>query len=270
MIYFYHTLINTSHKRGKYYAKKTNKTRKTGEYISDNASKVANLSSIIAFITNEDIRMGASGIALIIGLFMVNMLFAFIIIENMIFMGVALLIFPILAVCYVFEQTRSYATAGLSKLFTFAKGLIFMCIAIVICNEINDWVLGGIFSSPNETNISSTKYALTLLKEGEIDKFNEIVGDWYFLYVIFALTLNFKLIKEEGTFAGWFGGSVSESGLGQSVWSFSKSIINKTKSVGRDAVKYINSKDSNEVNFIDKFKFVGKKIKDKFSSGGKP
>ncbi|MGN0929884.1 MAG: hypothetical protein ACI4N3_04550 [Alphaproteobacteria bacterium] len=244
---------------------KTVKSRqRAGRIISDNASKVADVSSIVAFITSNDVRMGLTGIALVIGLFMVNMLFAFIIIENMLFMGVSLLIFPFLAVCYVFNETRSYATAGLSKLWGFAKGLIFVCIAIIICNEINDWVLGGMFSAPNETNISTTKYALKLLQNGEIEKFNDLVGSpFYFLYAIFAIILNFKIISEAPTFAGWFGGSISESALGKSVWNFSKSVVSWTKSASRELVSY--KKASDDVGIVDKARFATGTIKDKFS-----
>ncbi|MBD5398987.1 hypothetical protein HDR60_05820 [bacterium] len=245
-------------------SKNVKRTQRAGRVISDNASNIANVSSIVAFITSNDIRMGLTGITLVIGLFMVNMLFAFIIVENMLFMGVSLLIFPFLAVCYVFNETRSYATAGLSKLWGFAKGLIFVCIAIIICNEINDWVLGGMFSAPNETNISTTKYALKLLENGEIEEFNNLVGNpFYFLYAIFAIILNFKIISEAPTFAGWFGGSVSESALGKSVWNFSKSVVGWTKSASRELVGY--KKRPDDVTLIDKAKFAKDKIKDRFS-----
>lgn len=224
--------------------KNIKRTQKTGKVISNNASRFANITSIVAFITNDNIRMGLCGIAIVIGLFLVNMLFAFIIIENVLFMGVALLIFPFLAVCYVFEQTRSYATAGLSKLFGFAKGLVFMCVAIIICNELNDWVLGGMFSFDGMSRMSSAKYALKLLQEGNIKEFNNLVGFWYFLYIIFALVLNFKIITETNKFAGWFGGNISESNLGRSIWNTSKSFVNWTKSTTRNVAGFAKNTSS--------------------------
>lgn len=245
-------------------SKTVKRQQRAGRTISNNAEKFANVSSIVALVTSNDIRMGLTGIALIIGLFMVNMLFAFIIIENMLFMGVSLLIFPFLAICYTFNYTRNYATAGLSRLWGFAKGLIFICIAIIICNEINDWILGGMFSASNKTNISTTRYALKLLENGEIEKFNALVKNpFYFLYAIFAILLNFKIISEAPKFAGWFGGSISESALGKSVWNFSKSIVNWTKSSGRALVGY--NKQPGNVSIIDRSKFAFGKIKDKFS-----
>ena len=248
--------------------KNTKRVQNTGRVISNNASKVADVSSIVAIITDNDIRMGLTGVALVIGFFLVNMLFAFIIIENMLFMGVSLLIFPFLAICYVFNETRSYATAGLKKLWDFAKGIIFVCIAIIICDEVNDWVLGGMFTAPNETNISSTKYALKLLEAGEIDKFNDLVkSPLYFLYAIFAVIVNFLVMREAPTFAGWFTGSVSESELGKSVWNFSKSIVSWTKSAGRELVGY--KKHPDDITLNDKAKFIGGKIKNRFSKSKK-
>lgn len=243
-------------------AKGVKKVQRRGEFISNNAGKIANVSSIVAFITNQDIRMGLSGIALVIGLFMVNMLFAFIIIENLLFMGVSLLIFPFLAVCYVFDETRSYATKGLSDIFNFAIGLIFMCVGMLICSEINDWILGGMLSSDASNNISNTKYMLKLLQEGDIEKFNELSSPFYFLYVIFALLLNFKIISESYNFASWFGGSISESGLGSSVWNFSKSVINWTRTVYRDNVGY--AKNTDKATTLDKIKTAKGMVSDKF------
>ncbi len=220
-------------------SQKVKRQQHAGRFISNNADKFANVSSIVAIIANDSVKMGLTGIVLVIGLFMVNMLFAFIIIENMLFMGVSLLIFPFLAICYVFNETRSYATAGLKKLWSFAKGLIFVCIAIIICNEVNDWVLGGMFSTPGESNISTTKHALKLLQAGEIDKFNELVGSpFYFFYALFAIIVNFKIISEAPKFAGWFTGSVSQSELGKSVWNFSKSVVKWSTSIGRELKTY--------------------------------
>ncbi len=244
-------------------SKNTKRTQKTGEFISNNAGRIANISSIAAFITNQDIRMGLSGIALVIGLFMVNMLFAFIIVENLLFMGVSLLIFPFLAICYVFDETRSYAKKGLSDLFGFAIGLIFMCVGMIICAEINDWVLGGMLSAESTNNITTTNYMLKLLQEGDIETFNKLASPFYFFYIIFALLLNFKIVQESYNFASWFMGNISESGLGSSVWKFSKSVISWSQSLYRENIAY--AKRTDKATNLDKLKSATHGITDKFN-----
>ncbi|MBR1544334.1 MAG: type IV secretion system protein [Alphaproteobacteria bacterium] len=215
------------------------RAKKTGKAIQRQSTKFAIGTAVVEFIMDDDIRMGVAGLGLVIGLFIINMFFAFIIVEKMLFLGVSILLLPILAACYIFEQTRSFATKSLQDTFNFAIGLIFMSLAMVMCAEINDWILGGMFSAPNEMNISRTQKAIALIKAGDIEGFNALVAtNWYFVYVIFVIGVNALLIKSAGTFASWFNGSISESALVKPLWKMGTSAYKTTTSVVREIKLY--------------------------------
>lgn len=166
------------------------------------------------------------------------MFFSFIIVEYMLFLGVAIILMPVLAVCYIFETTRRYATVSISNTFSFALRLIFTCIAMVMCAEVNDWILGGMFSVSG-TNITTPQTLIGLLKAGNIEEFNRLVGTtWYFVYVIIAVGLDGAIMMQSGKFAGWFGASVSDSSLVQPLKSMGLSTLSLTKSVIREVKDY--------------------------------
>ena len=237
--------------------KKRNRYKKAGNILANQSSNIALVTIIANFLLDKDVRMGFAGLGLTIGLFIINMFFAFIIIEKMLFLGVSILLLPLLAACYIFNQTRSFATKSLKDTFSFAVGLIFMSITMVMCAEINDWILGGMFSAPNEENISRTIMAVELIKNKDVDGFNKLVGtDWYFIYVIFVIGINALLIKSAGTFASWFNGSISDSGLVKPLWKMGTSTYKATTSVVREIKTYVkkgNMSAKEFGGFIDKF-----------------
>ena len=235
--------------------KKRNQAKKIGNFISNQSSKVAIGTIIFNFIKNINVRMGIAGLGLTIGLFIINMFFVFIIIEKMLWLGVSILLLPLLAACYIFEETRSFATKSLKDTFNFAIGLIFMSIAMVMCAEINDWILGGMFSAPDASNVSRTTEAIALIKSGNIAEFNKLVGtDWYFIYVIFVIGVDALLIKYAGKFASWFNGSISDSALVKPLWELGTSTYKTTTSIVREIKNYTKAGESkNSGSIIDKF-----------------
>lgn len=221
--------------------KKTRRINKVGEVLQDNNSIPATMAVIANIFASEDVRMGLAGVCLVIGLFFINMFFSFIIVEYMLFLGVAIILMPVLAVCYIFETTRRYATVSISNTFSFALRLIFTCIAMVMCAEVNDWILGGMFSASG-TNITTPQTLIGLLKAGNIEEFNRLVGTtWYFVYVIIAVGLDGAIMMQSGKFAGWFGASVSDSSLVQPLKSMGLSTLSLTKSVIREVKDYRKS-----------------------------
>jgi cell division protein FtsL len=240
-----------------------------GRFMGKTNGLVANAVSVGHFIISEDFRMGVAGIIVLGGFFFVNLLFAFILIENLLFFGIAIVIFPFLAACFVFEATRSYATAAIRSQFKFAIGLIFMCLASVMCAEVNDWILGGMITAPAGTALSSPRYAIELLKAGDVDGYNAIVGTgWFFLFAFFAVMINGKLLMEAGTFAGWFEGSNIggglKSGLGGSLFGLGKSAVKTLTSVTRDKVRSATREDKKgKASVGDYLRYVGGKFKRK-------
>ncbi|MDR1009152.1 MAG: hypothetical protein LBL52_02770 [Rickettsiales bacterium] len=191
-------------------------------------------------LLSREVQMGITGVVLVGGFFFINLLFAFIFIENLLLMGAGIILFPLLIACYVFEETRSYAVAALSELRKFAIGLIFICIALVICSEANDWILGGMFGAAPGENITRTRAAIKLLEVNDLDGFERLIKfsaggtAMYILWAIFAVALNAKILGEASKFAGWFDGAISESGLGKSLYGFGKSVKNSFTSINRE------------------------------------
>ena len=219
--------------------KKQKRSKTIGKFISNESTNVAIGTAIVEFLASDTIRMGIAGLGLVIGLFLINMFFAFVIVEKMLFLGVSILLLPILAACYIFDQTRSFATKSLKDTFSFAIGLIFMSITMVMCAEINDWILGGMFSAPSNMNVSRTQLAIQLLKENKIDEFEKLIGtSWYFVYVIFVIGVDALLMKSAGTFASWFNGSFSDSDLVKPLWRMGTSAYKTTLSVVREVKAY--------------------------------
>lgn len=235
-----------------------------GKTLSKSSNTIALASAIFDFFLFEDVRMGLAGIGLVMGLFIINMFFAFIIIEKILFLGISILLLPLLAACYIFEQTRNFATTALKDTFSFAIGLIFMSITMVMCAEINDWILGGMFSAPDADNVTQTAKAIALIKAGKIDEFNDLVGsNWYFIYVIFVIGVNALLIKSAGTFASWFNGSISDSDLVKPLWDIGTSTYKTTKSVVREIKLFA---DKGEMSGKDTGRFIDRFISDKWQS----
>ena len=237
--------------------KKQKQLKTAGKIVNKSGDFVAAGNAIIQFLKNKNINMGLAGLGMAIGLFIINMFFAFIIIEKILWLGVSILLLPLLAACYIFEQTRNFATKSLQDTFSFAIGLIFMSVAMVMCAEINDWILGGMFSAPDASNISRTTEAIALIKAGRIDEFNNLVGtNWYFVYVIFVIGVDALLIKSAGEFASWFNGSLSEANLAKPLWKMGTSAYKTTTSVVREIKNYVKrgeTKEKDAGGIIDKF-----------------
>jgi hypothetical protein len=235
-----------------------------GKAISKTNGFVADAISVGHFIADEDFRMGIAGIVVLGGFFFVNLLFSFILIENLLFFGIAIVIFPFLAACYVFEgPLRGFATHALKSQFAFAIGLIFMCLATVMCAELNDWILGGMISSPDPARISGTRYAIELLRAGDVDGYNDIVGTgWFFLYALFAVMVNGRLLVEARKFAGWFTGTMIEGTLGKNLATLGKSAVATLTSVTRTGVKgALKEPSKGKATFGDTLRWIGGKFK---------
>ena len=232
---------------------------RTGKFIKEHDDWFGILPVIISFLSNENVRMGVAGLGITIGLFIINLFFAFIIIEQLLFLGVTIILLPIIAGCYIFEQTRSFATTALQRTFSYAIGLIFLCIGMVMCAEINDWILGGMFSAPIGSNITTPQQALSFLQSGDIESFNAMVGDyWYFLYVFFAIGINALIMKESQTFAGWFNGNISDSSLVEPLKKLGKSSYTFTTSVIREVKEY---RKSGSIGLADKGSYIDTLLK---------
>ncbi len=225
--------------------------KKIGDAVQDSSGVLAGIVLLLQFLFNPDVAMGFAGLGLIIGLFIINMFYAFFIIERMLFLGVTILLLPVFASCYIFEQTRSFATTSLKNTFRFSIGLIIMSVVLVISAELNDWILGGMFSHSRNDNVSSAATALAMLKSGGVESFNEIVGGpIYFVYVIFIIGINAKLLEEAKQFAGWFGGSIDEyankkrgdmvkhiSQLGSTTFQTAKSVVREARTARQSATE---------------------------------
>lgn len=218
----------------------TTTTTKVTKTVGEASTFLAIGTAIISFFTQEEVRLGIAGLGLIIGFTILNMFFSFIIVEHMLFLGVSIILLPIIAACYIFEQTRNFATVGIKKTFGFAIGLIFMCIGMVICSEINDFVLGGMFSAPASSNITSTQQAIALLKSGNTEEFSELISSgWFFIYVLLTLGLDYLILKETLNLAGQFKGDISNSKLLQPLLQIGKSSLQVIKSVSREVEGYM-------------------------------
>ena len=240
------------------------RTQTIGKAVAKTNGFVANAISVGHFIGDEDFRMGVAGVVVLGGFFFVNLMFAFILIENLLFFGIAVVIFPFLAACYVFEgPLRGFATHALKSQFAFAIGLIFMCLATVMCANINDWLLGGMISSPDPSKISGARHAIGLLKAGDIDGYNKLVGTgWFFLYALFAVMVNGKLLAEARTFAGWFSGTMIEGKLGKNLATLGKSAVTTLASVTRTGVRgALKEHPKDKATFGDTLRWLGGKFK---------
>ncbi len=216
--------------------KKTEKLNKVGEKVQDWNKLPASIMAIVAILTNDDVKMGIAGLGILIGFYIINMFFAFIIVEYMLFLGIAIILFPVLAASYIFEQTRQYATVALSQTFSFSLRLIFTCIAMVICAEINDNILGGALTG----NLNNPADLVAILKSGHVQAFNAAVGtSWYVLYVFIAIFLNAVIMKEVGSVTKWFNGDASsDSKLLSPLLSMGKSGYDTAKSVVKEVRTY--------------------------------
>ena len=219
----------------------TKGAKRIGNKVNSAGKGVAAVETLAIFALDEDVRIGVAGILLIMGLTIINLYFSFIIVEFMLFLGITIILFPILAACYIFHDVSglgNFVTVGISSTFSFALRLIFTCLAMVFCAEINDWILGGMFSS-STANITTAQEAIALLKAGDIEAFNEAVGTtWYISYILLALFFNFVLIESSKKFAGWFGGQVKDSSLVQPLVSMGKSSLTTVTSAVRELKNY--------------------------------
>jgi hypothetical protein len=248
--------------------KNVRRTQTIGRTLAKTNGIVANVVSVGHFILSEDFRMGVAGIIVLGGFFFVNLLFAFILIENLLFFGIAIVIFPFLVACFVFEDTRSYAVAAIKSQLGFSIGLMFMCLATVMCAEVNDWILGGMITAPAGTALSSPRYAIELLKAGDVDGYNDIVSTgWFFLFAFFAIMINGRLLMEAKTFAGWFDGSIDgglNSGLGGSLFNLGKSAVKTLTSVTHKRVKgAVKEKGKDKAGLGDYLRYFGGRFKGK-------
>ena len=190
---------------------------------------LGNATTFFYILASADLRMALAGIILVGGFIFINLLFAFIIIEQLLFMGVAIILFPFIAACWVFEATRRYAQGALQSLMKFAIGLIAICFVAAFCIELNLWILGGMFGS--YSGITSVSEALDIIRLGDAYGEGYGVGDfvdmvdnnWYFLWALLAVALNAKLLGETGKFASWFGGEFSQSKMGSEFFGYGKS-----------------------------------------------
>ena len=197
----------------------------------------ANLTTL-AFFSDPGFRAGITGIILVFGFFWINFLFAFSIIEQVLFMGVAVILFPFLVGFYVFDETRGYATTALMGVFKFALGLIFLCITIVLCVEVNDWILGGGLLG-DKLDIEALRKAIdAATNKNDLGPFNELTKDewWYFVRALLAMTLNYQLIKSAPDFANLFMGGEVRDGLGKTFASLGRAaalaVVSAHKQVG--------------------------------------
>jgi ribosome assembly protein YihI (activator of Der GTPase) len=229
-----------------------------GRKLQDFGGFLSNAGTLIFILINEDVRVGLAGITLLGGFFFINLMFSFILIEQMLILGVALILFPFLAVCWFFKATEEYAVKSFQNAFSFAIGLVFLCLMAVVCIELNNWILGGMLTTA-DGDITTPRMAAEVIRacnEGgncDVGKFVAITGThWYFLYVLFAVYLNAKLLNEAPQFASWFGGGgAGESGIGKSLKSFGQSAVGYVMSGSRKFMGVVanNEKDAT---FIDR------------------
>ncbi len=248
--------------------KDVKKINQAGKVIQKSASTFAFVTGLISFFTNEHVRMGIAGFCLIIGLFGINLYFGFIIIEKMLYLGISIILMPLLAVCYLFDTTRKFATSALSSTLNFAIGLIFMCIAMVMCSEINDWILGGMFSNNASGNITTTQEAINLIRSGKVKEFTELVGSyWYFLYIILMVGIDGLLITHAKDWASSFGnGSIQDSGIAKRLKDLGKSTKATFFSLGREVSGYLNNGKTTASKKGEFFDYAINKV---FKRGGK-
>ncbi|MDR3126463.1 MAG: hypothetical protein LBT92_02420 [Rickettsiales bacterium] len=244
--------------------------RVMGRRLQDFGGFIANAGTLLWILGDEDVRVGLAGIVLLGGFFFINLMFSFVIIEQMLILGVALILFPFLAVCWCFEVTQEYAVKSFKNSFSFAVGLVFLCLMTVACIELDNWILGGMLRSASG-DVTTPRMAAEIIgncNEGgdcDIGRFVEITGThWYFLYILFAVYLNSKLLRAAPEFAKWFwGGASAGSGIGDSAKAFGKSAVGYVMAGSRKFVGFVKN-DEKSATFIDRIGslFGGK--------GGKP
>lgn|GEM_PF-3232211 len=200
-----------------------------------------NASTVIYIIASPALRMALAGIIIVGGFIFINLLFAFIIIEQFLFLGAVVILFPFLAAGYVFDETRSYATTALQNVLKFAIGLIVVCFVAAFCVELNLWIFGSMFGSGE--NAMTAGEALAMInadpKNGLDDFIDTVDSRWYFLWVLLAIMVNAKLLSEARTFAGWFGGDFQQSALGENLFNLGASAAGYILSAHKKGIAYI-------------------------------
>jgi len=213
----------------------------TGRRVQDAGAMTANASTAAWFLISDNFKVGLSGILLVGGFFLINMLFGFIIIEQLIFMSMAIIIFPLLIAGFVFEPTKKFATTAIGSTRKYAIGLIFMCFAIVLCGSFNDWIFAGMLGNGNpEVAVQNARIGIELLKDHKMDEFAEFINSqsnmgFYFFFILLAVVINVKILEGATEFAGWFDGQIKQSELGKAMKTFGKGVIALPLSATREA-----------------------------------
>ena len=209
---------------------------KTGNFLIDHNKLPANAVAIAGILTNKDVQIGIAGLGMVLGFFIINLYFPLIIIEFILFLGIVFILFPVLAACYIFEVTRNFATVSFNKTMEFSFKLIFMCVAMVVCASLNDFILGGGI-------VQNTQDLTDILNNITSDNFTkEMLADWYFIRVFIALFFNAVVMNQMGSLAGWFGTNTKDSGLVSGIESLKKSFVTTAMGVGRDVKGYVKGK----------------------------
>lgn len=219
------------------FAKNTRDTVKITKKISKGA---VNLNGALektvligSFLKSESTRMGFAGILILLGFFFLNMFFSFVIIEFMLFVGMSIILLPVIGACYIFEFTRQFATASLKLTLSFSLKLIFSCIAMVICYELNAWILGGMFTGAKEPiNFYKAKELV------EAGTFYDAVGStWFVLYALLAVAISMIVMQEIGKFAKWFGADIADTSMANGLIKMGKTVKGAFMSTGRSIRK---------------------------------
>ena len=119
---------------------------------------------------------------------------------------------------------------------------------MVICAELNDWILGGMFISPS-SNITTPETLIELLENENIEEFSNSVSSWYLAYVLLALYFDFAILTQAGSIAKWFGANVSDSSLVKPLVAVGKSSLKAATSVTREIKHYVKYRNTKEGNF---------------------
>jgi len=227
-------------------------------------SLMGDASTWLMFYLNRDLRMALAGVIIVGGFIFINLLFAFIIIEQFLFLGAAIILFPFLAASYVFDETRSYATTALQNVLKFAIGLIVVCFVAAFCVELNLWIFGSMFGSGEDAITAGEALAMINADpENGLDDFIDTVDSgWYFLWALLAIMVNAKLLSEARTFAGWFGGDFQQSALGENLFTLGKSTAGYILSAHKKGVVYIArgakaKKEDGKPTFIERIRALG-------------